>query len=448
MLKQKIKDKTAVVAVLGVGHVGYPMASLFAKKGFQTIGYDIDHKRLADIKQGKVFSELVSILPADEVKKQKTLSKIKNHLRLANEEEILKNADVFLVDVPTPLRENQIPNLLFLSNTCKTISRFLRKENLVIIESTIYPGATKEIVKPLLEESGLHAGDDFYLSFSPERVDPGNKKWSLELIPKIVGGINEKSTETAGLLFSQIVEKVVQVSSLEVAEATKMLENLFRSVNIALINDLSKFFEKMGIDTWETIDAASSKPFAFLPHYPGPGVGGHCIPKDPFYLLYKARKMGLNIEFIEEATSVNRSMPLYVIHIVEETLKVRGKNMRDSSFAVLGVTYKKDVMDIRRTPSKEIIAELCKASKNVFVYDPLTSETFGAQGGTLKETIEGKDCIILLVNHSFFRENSIEAKINELSPNCCLIDAKNFIDSKKLKKSIIYRCLGKPLKIG
>jgi nucleotide sugar dehydrogenase len=446
MLKQKIKDKTAVVAVLGVGHVGYPMASLFAKNGFQTIGYDIDYKRLVDIKQGKVISELTSILPTDELKKHITLSEIESNLRLLDEEEILKVADVFIVDVPTPLKENHIPNLLFLTNTCKTISRFLRKENLVIIESTIYPGATKEIVKPLLEESGLHAGDDFYLSFSPERVDPGNKKWSLELIPKIVGGINKESTEAAGLLFSQIVERVVQVSSLEVAEATKMLENLFRSVNIALINDLSKFFEKIGIDTWETIDAASSKPFAFLPHYPGPGVGGHCIPKDPFYLLYKARKMGLNIEFVEEAAAVNKNMPLYIIHIVEETLKVRGKNLRESSFAVLGVTYKKDVLDIRRTPSKEVIAELCKTSKNVFVYDPLTSETFGAKDGTLKETIKGKDCIILLVNHSLFREYNIEAKINELSPNCCLVDTRNFIDSKKLKKSILYRCLGKPLK--
>jgi nucleotide sugar dehydrogenase len=448
MLKQKIKDKTVVVAVLGLGHVGYPMASLFAKNGFQTIGYDIDRKRLSDIKQGKVISELTSILPTDEVKRQKTLSEIANNLRVSNEEEILKNADVFVVDVPTPLKENETPNLLFLTNTCKTISKFLRKETLVIVESTIYPGATEEIVKPLLEESGLHAGDDFYLSFSPERIDPGNKKWRLELIPKIVGGINKDSLDVASLLFSQIIEKVVPVSSLKVAEATKMLENIFRSVNIALVNDLSKFFEKLGIDTWETIDAAASKPFAFMPHYPGPGVGGHCIPKDPFYLLYKARKMGTSVEFIEEAACVNRNMPLYVIHIAEETLKIRNKNMHDSSFAVLGVTYKRDVLDIRRTPAKTFINELGKASKNVMAFDPLTTETFGAKSGSLEETIKGKDCIILLVNHSYFRENNIEDKINELAPNCCLIDTRNFIDSTKLKKSIVYTCLGKPLKSG
>ncbi|MCW4016840.1 MAG: nucleotide sugar dehydrogenase [Candidatus Bathyarchaeota archaeon] len=448
MLKQKIKDKTVVVAVLGLGHVGYPMSSLFAKNGFQTIGYDISSKRLSDINQGKVISELTSILPNDETHKQKTLSEIANNLKISNKEEILKSADVFVVDVPTPLKENETPNLLFLTKTCKTITKFLRKETLVIVESTIYPGATEEIVKPLLEESGLHAGDDFYLSFSPERIDPGNKKWSLEKIPKIVGGINKESVDVASSLFSQIVEKVVPVSSLQVAEATKMLENIFRSVNIALVNDLSKFFEKMGIDTWETVAAASTKPFGFLPHYPGPGVGGHCIPKDPFYLLYKARKMGTNLEFIEEAACINRNMPLYVVHIAEETLNTCNKNVRESSFAVLGVTYKKDVLDIRRTPSKTVITELRKVSKNVMAFDPLTDETFGAKTGSLEETIKGKDCIILLVNHSYFRENSIEDKINELAPNCCLIDTRNFIDSSKLKKSIIYRCLGKPLKSG
>jgi UDP-N-acetyl-D-glucosamine dehydrogenase len=282
------------------------------------------------------------------------------------------------------------------------------------------------------------------LSFSPERIDPGNKKWSLEQIPKIVGGINKQSSEVACLLFSQIVEKVVPASSLKVAEATKMLENIFRSVNIALVNDLSKFFEKMGIDTWETIDAASTKPFGFMPHYPGPGVGGHCIPKDPFYLLYKARKTGMNLEFIEEAAAVNKNMPLYVVHLAEETLKTRNKTMQKSSFAVLGVTYKKDVLDLRRTPAKTVITELYKSSKNVMVFDPLTSETFGAKTGTLTETLTDKDCIILLADHSYFNDINIEDKINELAPNCCLIDTRNFVNPTKLKTSILYKCLGKP----
>jgi UDP-N-acetyl-D-glucosamine dehydrogenase len=445
MLKQKIKNKTISVSILGLGHVGYPMASLFAKNGFQTLGYDINSKRLDDIKQGKALSELSSILPTDEVNKQKVLSEISNNLKVSNQEKILENADVFIVDVPTPLNDDA-PNLFFLKTTCKTISKFIRKQTLVIIESTIYPGATEEIVKPLLETSGLRAGDDFYLSFSPERIDPGNKKWNITIIPKIVGGLNEESTEITCLLFSQIVEKVVPVSSLKVAEATKMLENIFRSVNIALINELSKFFEELEIDIWETIDAAASKPFGFLPHYPGPGVGGHCIPKDPFYLLYKARKMGATIEFIEEAASINRNRPLYVIHMAEKALKIRDKTMQDSSFAILGVTYKKDVLDIRRTPSKTLITELSKTSKEIMTFDPLTAETFGTKTGSLEETIRDKDCIILLVDHSYFRENNIEDKINKLSPSCCLIDAKNFIDSTKLKNTILYKCLGKPLK--
>ena len=445
MLKQKIKNKTVVVAILGLGHVGYPMSSLFAKNGFQTIGYDIDSKRLEDIANGRIISELTSLLPSDESKRQIVLSEITKNLNVSNEENILKSADVFVVDVPTPLKENETPNLIFLENTCKTISKFVRKETLVIIESTIYPGATEEIVKPLLENSGLRAGQDFYLSFSPERIDPGNKKWNLEVIPKIVGGLNKKSVDVASFLFSQIVETVVPVSSLKVAEATKMLENIFRSVNIALVNDLSKFFEKLGIDIWETIDAASSKPFGFMPHYPGPGVGGHCIPKDPFYLLYKAKKMGINVEFIEEAAAINRNMPFYILHIAEETLKTINKTMQDSSFAVLGVTYKKDVLDLRRTPSKTVIEELSKVSKNVMTFDPLTSESFDTKSGSLEETIIDKDCIILLVNHSYFRDNNIEEKINNLAPKCCLIDSRNFIDVTQLKRSIIYRCLGKPL---
>ena len=444
MLEQKIKAKKVVVAVLGLGHVGYPMSSLFAKNGFFTIGYDINVQRLVDIKNSKVISELNSLLPNDELKKQKVLSDISKNLKLTNDESDLKTADVFIVDVPTPLKEDETPNLIFLENTCRTVSKFIKKETLVIIESTIYPGATEEVVKPLLEESGLKSGQDFYLSFSPERIDPGNKKWNIELIPKIVGGLNKESVIFASLLFSQVLEDVVPVSSLKVAEATKMLENIFRSVNIALINDLSKFFEKLGIDTWETIDAASSKPFGFMSHYPGPGVGGHCIPKDPFYLLYKAKKMGVSVEFIEEAAAINKNMPFYIFHLAEETLKIRKKPMTTSSFGVLGITYKKNVLDLRRTPSKTVIQELCKVSKNVMTFDPLTSENFGANNRSLDETISNKDCIILLVDHSFFRDNNIEEKINKLSPKCCLIDARNFIDTKKLKKSILYRCLGKP----
>lgn len=444
MLEQKIESRTARVAVLGLGHVGYPLVSLFAVKGFPSIGYDINKKRLNDISQGKAQAEIASLLPTDKAEKSKKLAEISKNMMVSNNPQILKKADVFIVAVPTPLRENETPNLLFLENTCNTISNFIRKGTLVIVESTIYPGATEEIVKPILETSSLLAGKDFHLCFSPERIDPGSKKWSLEKIPKIVGGINSDSRRLACLLYSQIVEKVVPVSSLRVAEATKMLENLFRSVNIALINELSKVFEKLGIDLWETIEAASTKPFGFLPHYPGPGVGGHCIPKDPFYLLYKARRMGLTIDFVEEASDINRNMPFYVIYIAEEALKRKNKKIENSSFGVLGVTYKKDVADIRRTPAKMVMTELTRIGKDVMVFDPFTIESFGAKNGSLEQTIANKDCIILLVDHSYFTENDIEQKINKLSPDCCLIDTRNFVNQKKLKKSILYRCLGKP----
>jgi UDP-N-acetyl-D-glucosamine dehydrogenase len=444
MLQRKIKDKKAVVAVLGLGHVGYPMAALFAKKGYQSRGYDISLKRVSVIRKGKVISELASILPTDKVKRARDLSGVSNNLKVSNHEELLRNADVFVIDVPTPLKEDETPDLVFLENTCKTISKFLREETLVIVESTIYPGATEEVVKPILEKTGFNAGVDFYLSFSPQRIDPGNSRWGLEMIPKIVGGINRESREIACLLFSHIIDKVIPVSSLRAAEATKMLENVFRSVNIALVYDLSKLFAEMGIDIWETINAASSKPFAFLPHYPGPGVGGHCIPKDPFYLVYKARKMGLDVEFVGEAARINRNMPLYVVHIAEESLKTRKKLLKNSSFAVLGVTYKKDVPDIRRTPAKTVIAELRRASKNVMAFDPLSTESFGSKSGSFEETVKDKDCIILLVDHSYFREINIEDRINNLAPDSCLIDTRNFIHSSKLKKSVFYRCLGKP----
>jgi UDP-N-acetyl-D-glucosamine dehydrogenase len=444
MLEQKIKNKRARVAVLGLGHVGYPLLSLFAMKGFPCIGHDISKKRLNDINKGKAQGEIESLLPTDDIKRSRILTKITKNTLFSNDIKILKEADAFIVAVPTPLRNNETPNLVFLKKSCEIISKFIRKDTLVVIESTIYPGATEEIVKPILEKSTLMAGRDFYLCFSPERIDPGSKKWSIEKIPKIVGGLNDHSRDLACSLYSQVVNQVVPVSSLKVAEATKMLENLFRSVNIALINDLSKVFEKMEIDLWETIEAANTKPFAFLPHFPGPGVGGHCIPKDPFYLLYKARRMGLNIDFVIKASEINRNMPFYVIFISEETLKRRNKKIENSSFGILGATYKKDVADVRRTPARTIITELQNISKDIMVFDPFTNVTFGAKKGSFEQTVKNKDCIILLVDHSYFAENCIEQKINRLSPNCCLIDTRNCINQTKLKKSILYRCLGKP----
>ena len=446
MLELEILNRTAKIAVIGLGCVGYPLASLFAKKGFLTAGYDINKKRLKDIKQGTVQKELSSLLPHDRNKRIRTTEEISKKLLVSNNEQILKEANIFVVTVPTPLKLNQTPNLTFLENACRIISKFLQKGCLVIIESTIYPGATETVIKPILEKSTLKAGRDFYLCFSPERIDPGNTKWRMEKIPKIVGGIDSSSLEVGCLFYSQIFEEIVPVSSLKIAEAAKMLENLFRSVNIALINELSKAFEEMEIDIWETIEAANTKPFAFLPHYPGPGVGGHCIPKDPLYLLYAARMIGTNIKFVEEASTINRDMPFHILHLIELALRSKNKSISDSSFAVLGVTYKKDVPDVRQTPAKLLITELMKYSNEVMVFDPFCSETYGAKKGNMENAIRDKDCIILMVDHSYFKNNHLEQKINELSPYSCIIDTRNFIDPKKLKKSVVYRCLGKPFK--
>lgn len=445
MLHKKIKEKSARIAILGLGHVGFPLAMLFAKKGFKTLGFEINPERIKTIRNEWIHS-VIDYLSYSVEGEEKIILKFKN-LLISNDEKILKDTDIFIVAVPTPLKEEYIPNLSYIEKACKLISKFIKKDSLVVIESTLYPGATEEIVKPLLEKSGLVAGKDFYLCFSPERIDPGNKKWKIENIPKIIGGLDKKSKELGVLLYLQIVEKVVPVSSLKVAEATKILENLFRSVNIALIYDLTRVFEKMGIDIWEVIEAASTKPFAFIAHYPGPGVGGHCIPKDPLYLLYKVRKMGLNLKFIEEASEINRNMPLYVLHLVEETLEKKGKKLRDSKMGVLGVTYKKDVKDLKGAPAKIIIEELLGVSKEVIVFDPLVEEAFGAKRGSFEEAIKDRDCIILITDHTFFKKNKLEEKINKFSPFACVIDTRNFINSKKLKKTITYRCLGKPFNL-
>ena len=446
MLNQEIRNRTAKIAVIGLGYVGYPLAALIAKKGFPTIGFDISKKRLKDIKQGTVQKEISSLLPNDRIARIKTIEEISKNLLISNDERVLQKAKIFVVAVPTPLKTNQIPNLTFLKNACKLISKFLKKDSLVIIESTIYPGATETFIKPILEKSTLNAGRDFHLCFSPERIDPGNTKWSIEKIPKIIGGIDNSSLEAGFILFSQIFEEIVPVSSLKVAEAAKMLENLFRSVNIALVNELSKAFEEMDIDIWETIEAAKTKPFGFLPHYPGPGVGGHCIPKDPLYLSYAAAKVGIKIRFVEEAATINKNMPLHILHLAKLALKRKNKCIEDSSFAVLGVTYKRDVADVRQTPAEPLITELSKCSKEVMVFDPLSSRTYGAKKGEFEETLRNKDCIILMVDHSYFKNKNLEQQINELSPNSCIVDTRNFIDPEKLKNSNIYKCLGKPFK--
>jgi len=430
MLKEKIENKTAKICIIGLGYVGYPLACLFSKN-YQTIGYDVNRKKIDDIKNNKFC-----------LKGYEPSSKFVP----TNNPDDLKGGDAFFIVVPTPLKEGYLPDLKYVKNATKTISQYLKKENIVIVVSTTYPGTTEEVVQPILEKNGLKTGQDFYLCYCPERIDPGNEKWHMEDLPTIIGGINKKSQELACLLYSNIItstDKIITVSSLKTAEATKIFENVFRNINIALINETAKLFEKLGIDTWEVIKTASTKPYAFLPHYPGPGVGGHCIPLDPFYLAYKAKQIGMDTRFIELAGDINKSMPYYIVSLVKDALKEIGKKIRGNKIGVLGTSYKKNISDTRESPSKIIIEEFIDGGADVYVFDPHNDETFGGKKSNLIETIKNKDCIILLVDHEYYRKNKIEELISKHSPDAYIMDTKNFIRPELLSETNHYKCLGK-----
>jgi UDP-N-acetyl-D-glucosamine dehydrogenase len=427
-LRDKIEENTATIAILGLGHVGHPLASLFSNAGFPVIGYDIDRSVV------KRYSKKI-IIDGYSVSSNFTATDSPN---------MLKKADVYIITVPTPLNKCDLPDLSFIVSASETIATVLKKGKLVILVSTAYPETTEKIVKPILEKTGLKAGEDFYLCYCPERFDPGNKTMRIENTPHLVSGINEESRELAIHLYSKILSKhkVVPMSSLKSAEATKILENVFRNVNIAFINEMAKIFEKMHIDIWEVIRAASTKPEGFLAHYPSPGVGGHCIPINPFYLSYIARKYDMDCRFVQLAEDINKSMPYHVVFLVGDALKNKGLSLRGAKVTVLGVTYKENVSDTRQSPAEIIIRELMKEGADVYVFDPCTTETFGGKPvKNMKKAIRDKDCVILTVPHNSFK--NIEEMINVINAKTCVVDTRNFIRPELLKKTVTYRCLGK-----
>ncbi len=361
MLLEKIKAKKAKIAVVGLGYVGLPLAIAFAKKGFSVLGLDVDRERIARLKKRQSYITDVSTLELKRVIASKKFLAYDNF-------RILKQADVILICVPTPLKTKYSPDISYIRQAVKSISKNMKAGSLVVLESTTYPGTTEEVILPLLQKDGMRHGKDFYLCFSPERIDPGNKAYPVEAIPKVVGGINKEAVSLAALVYQQIIKKVIPVSSTRVAEAVKLLENTFRLVNIGLIDELAMMAHKMGIDIWEVIEAAKSKPFGFMPFYPGPGVGGHCIPKDPLYLYWKARHFGFNSRFIKLASGIVSRMPDYIVcrlgHILE-----KGKSVKN--VLVIGVTYKKDIKDLRKSPAIDIIELLKKNKYAVSYYDPL-----------------------------------------------------------------------------
>jgi len=369
-LERKIRNRRAHIGVIGLGYVGLPLVKLFLTKGFRVMGFDIDPKKVNSLNRGRSYIRHISTRELRGFLEKKAF-------RASADFSKLRKVDVIIICVPTPLDAHKNPDLSYVLGTARVIAKHLRKGQLVVLESTTYPGTTDEEMLPILGESGLRPGRDFFLAFSPEREDPGNASFSTGTIPKVVGGLTPECRRLARLLYDQIVVRTVPVSSTRVAEAVKLLENIFRSVNIALVNELKVIFERMGIDIWEVIQAASSKPFGYMPFYPGPGYGGHCIPVDPFYLTYKAKEVDYPTKFIELAGEINTRMPYYVVNKTIEALNRRGKSIRNARVLVLGIAYKKDIDDPRESPALRIISVLKEKGARVSYNDPYIPRSAG-----------------------------------------------------------------------
>ncbi|MCM8795946.1 MAG: nucleotide sugar dehydrogenase [Candidatus Omnitrophica bacterium] len=399
-LKERILKKKVKIAVVGLGYVGLPLAVEFAKKGLNVVGIEIDKDRLRQIKRKESY--IIDVPSEDLIMVLK-----KGRFSVSSDFKILKEVDVIIICVPTPLKRKYRPDISYIKQAVKRIAKNLRLGSLIILESTTYPGTTEEVILPLIEQEGLRHGRDFYLSFSPERIDPNNKDFPLKIIPKVVGGINKQATELTVLVYKNIIKKVVPVSSSRVAEATKLLENTFRLINIGFINELAMMCHKMNIDVWEVIEAASTKPFGFMRFYPGPGVGGHCIPKDPLYLYWKAKHFGFKSRFIKLASEVINYMPKYVVGRVVDLLKSKMQRRRRHKIKILvvGVTYKKDVKDLRKSPALDLIDILQKKGFFVSYYDPLIPY-LKINHINLKSILLEKlklvkfDCVIIATDHS------------------------------------------------
>ncbi len=399
-LKTKIEKRTAAVAIIGQGYVGLPLAVAFASVGFKTFGIDYDKNRVAHINKG--ISDIDDV--SNESLRPLVFSKT---LTATGDYAVLKKADCISICVPTPLNKTKDPDVSYILSAVEGVKKYLRKGQLVVLESTTYPGTTVELILPILESTGLKAGRDFYLAFSPERVDPGNSNYDTKNTPRIVGGVTPACTKIATLFYQQIVESVIPVSSTQSAEMVKLLENTFRSVNIGLVNEVALMCDRLGIDVWEIIDAAATKPFGFMPFYPGPGLGGHCIPIDPHYLSWKLKSLNYYARFIELAGDINSHMPEYVVLRITRVLNGHKKPLKGAKILVLGVAYKKDVQDVRESPALDVLKLLDKAGGDVSYNDPhvpkveldhLSMRSVAVTLGRVKKA----DLVVILTNHSAY----------------------------------------------
>lgn len=419
-VKHNIIWRNCTVGVIGLGYVGLPLLLRFGEAGFRVLGFDIDAKKVRLLNSGKSYISHIADDHLLALASKELFDTTDDFNRLAE-------ADCIIICVPTPLTRHREPDLQFVKNTAEAIALTLRPGQLVVLESTTYPGTTEELLLPMFEARGLEVGKDFFLAFSPEREDPGNKLYTTSTVPKVVGGVTDNCRELACLLYSQVIEKVVQVSSTRVAESSKLLENIYRSVNVALVNELKMAFDRMGIDIWEVIEAASTKPFGFQPFYPGPGLGGHCIPIDPFYLTWKAREYGITTRFIELAGEINHAMPAYVVQKLADALNMRGKALKGSRVLVLGVSYKKDVGDLRESPSLEIIEILLAKGVQADYSDPyyprlpvvrrhaLEMESVGLT----PESVRRYDAVLVATDHTDFPYEMIHVEAR------LIVDSRN-----------------------
>ncbi|WP_133129587.1 nucleotide sugar dehydrogenase [Legionella yabuuchiae] len=409
--KEKITNKEAIIGIVGLGYVGLPLMLRFAEVGYRVIGIDVDERKNESLNQGKSYIQHIS---------SARIAAVQNRIIATSDFSKAEEADALILCVPTPLDKYREPDLSFVLQTIDALLPHLRAGQLISLESTTYPGTTEEELKPRIESTGLKIGDDVFLVYSPEREDPGNAHFTTSTIPKVCGGDTESCSEAGFTLYSAVIETVVKVSSAKVAEMTKLLENIHRSVNIGLANEMKVLADKMDIDIYEVIDAAATKPFGFVPYYPGPGIGGHCIPIDPFYLTWKAREYGLHTRFIELAGEINSSMPRWVVHKVSDALNARERAIKNSKILILGIAYKRDVDDMRESPSIEVMellqakgAEVSYSDPHVPVFPAMRAHHFDLHSIELTaETLRGFDCVILTTAHRAFDYEWIAANAN------------------------------------